>query len=121
VIALDTTTWAPIAGRGLDTLPGSPRGLHTASDGALWVGGTYYLIRVDAGGARAAIADLPSSSTRYFSCIDDFGPGRTIASTDAQLESGNIAVIEGQRFLRWLRLPGIGNRVTTIYGLAYLR
>jgi len=106
----------------LDSLPGVPSSALTLPGGITYARGDSFVFRVSSDGGRAAVGGWmpPELEDRDWRIIAPYEGGRVIASNDVQNADTNIAILEGRSFVRSLRLAGAGNRVTQVWGLAYL-
>lgn len=117
VTRYDPTTWLP-DGTVVDMLPDAAYAVE-ATERALYVTGYQFIWEVGWAAGRAAIADLPGSSSTWRG-ITAYEGGRLLAIRDTQDAATNVVLIEGRRFVRYFRVANAGP-VISPSAIEYLR
>lgn len=120
VVRIDPQTGLELSGPPLtEDLRRYVFGLEPLPDGRLLLAGERIVMIVGDGGAAVSVSDIPNVDGRDWRAVTRFDD-RLLVASDHQNDSGNIAVIEGRSFERWLRPEGSGGPVVVPLGLAYL-
>ena len=104
----------------IDSLPGGVYGVLAASDGAVYVSGERFVVGIDRDGVRASVAGLPAAA-QFWRALSTFGKGRVLAASNEQSDDGNIAIIDGQRYIGPLRPSDVAGKTGSIRGIAHLQ